>query len=93
LIFLDELLEVPQINSQIRAVPLLRVVTSPADRSNRRCFEIAGLLVRKLDAIPPTVRPLPRSSRRISRRVGSAMALNTASDCRRFCVTIWLPIM
>src|SRR5712671_603912 len=32
---------------QMRAAPCLRVITSPAERSRRRCFEIAGRLVRK----------------------------------------------
>src|SRR5262245_21789577 len=61
-------------------------MTKPAERSRRRCFEIAGRLVRKFAAISPTVCWPPRNSLRISRRVGSAIALNTA--LLRLCLTV-----
>src|SRR5262245_20811782 len=63
----------------MRLVPRLCVTTRPARRSMRMCRLIAGRLVRKRLAISPTVGCAPRSSARISRRVGSAIALNTAS--------------
>jgi hypothetical protein len=75
---------------QMLAVPSLWLTTRPAARSRRRCLEIAGRLERKLEAILPTVRGPSRSSRRISRRVGSAIARKRASSFLRLIVTIWL---
>src|SRR5262250_489916 len=68
-------------------------MTKPAERSRRRCFEIAGRLVRKFAAISPTVCRPPRNRLRISRRVGSAIALNTALLRLRLTVTIRLHLM
>ena len=54
---------------------------------------MAGLLVRKFDAISPTVCRPPRSIVRISLRVGSAIARKTAFVCVRIMVTIRLPLL
>lgn len=77
---------------QTVVVPSLRISTKPALCSRWMCFEIAGRLIRKFRAIPPTVCPPTRRIPKISRRVGSATARNTASRCVRCMETIKLPL-
>lgn len=59
-------------------VPSFSATIRFADRSTAKCREIVAQAVLKCAAISPDGRGRSRSSRRISLRVGSASARNTA---------------
>src|SRR5262245_49769240 len=60
----------------MRRVPSAREVTRPASLSTLRCCETAGRLTGTSSAISPTARGRAATRSKISRRVGSASAVN-----------------
>src|SRR5438477_1725921 len=62
-----------------RRVPFRRSLTSPASFRTFRCWEIAGPVISNWPAISPADSSPSRTSDRIRRRCGSAIALSAAS--------------